>query len=250
MEITPFYGDQPLSVQHVVVRVNPEDQERADALVLRTQAIVTVEDTPSFNLAKGAAGQLKALLNEIETGKKACKQPFAAIGEAVNEQARAVGNPVLIEHQRILGLLNGYVARLEAAEKEAERKAAEVIRLAQEEHDRKIRAAQEAQLKAEAEARAAQGIAEREKARADDKPKRSLVPGGRVDHPYEFKLRSLRETINAGCINLLRWELDIRACQDSVRAQLEIDPNCMPSLPGIEVTRTINVSVKASARVL
>ncbi len=276
MEITPYYGEQPLSVQQVVVRVNPADQERADTLVALVRSkIVTVEDTKSFNAAKAAAGQLKALLNEIESGKKACKQPFSAIAEAINQQALQVGNPVEIEHRRILGLLNGYVARLEAAQKEQERKHAETIRLQQEEHDRKIREAQEAQAKAEAEARAAQGIAQREKARADanaqmliaaqeqlakemalevaeigsDKPKRSLVPGGRVDHPYEFKLKNLRDTINAGCINLLRWELDIRACQDSVRAQLEIDPNTEPSLPGIEVTRTINVSVKASARV-
>jgi hypothetical protein len=259
-----------------VVRVNPADQERADALVLRTSAIGKVDDAKSFNEAKSAAGQLKALINEIETGKKACKQPFSAINEAINQQALLVGNPVEIEHKRILGLLNSYVARLEAIQKEQERKAAEATRLAQEEHDRKIRAAQEAQARAEAEARTATDELAREKARADanaqllvaaqeqlakemamevagigaDKPKRGLVPGGRVDHPYEFKLKNLRETINAGCINLLRWELDIRACQDSVRAQLEIDPNCTPSLPGIEVTQKINVSVKASARIL
>jgi hypothetical protein len=83
-----------------------------------------------------------------------------------------------------------------------------------------------------------------------DKPKRGLVPGGRVNHPFEFRLKNIREVIQAGCINLLRWELDIRACQDSVRAQLEIDPSREPTLPGIEVTRKINVSVRASARVL
>ena len=275
MDIVPYYGNQPLSVQNVIVRVNAADQERADALVLRTSAIVEVKDSKSFGEAKAAAGQLKALLNEIESGKKACKQPFSAINEAINQQALQVGNPVEIEHKRVLGLLNKYVAKLEAEEAEEKRRAAEAARLAQEEHDRQIRAAQEAQAKAEAEARAATDEAARQKARADanaqllvaaqaqlakemdleiatigvDKPKRSLVPGGRVDHPYEFKLRNLRETINAGCINLLRWELDIRSCQDSVRAQLEIDPNCTPRLPGIEITRKINVSVKASARV-
>jgi pyruvate/2-oxoglutarate dehydrogenase complex dihydrolipoamide acyltransferase (E2) component len=276
MDIVPFYGQEPLSVQHVAVRVNPADQERADALVLRTSAIVKVEDNKSFNEAKSSAGQLKAILNEIEIGKKAARQPFGAITEAINEQARLVGNPVENEHKRILGLLNSYVAQVEARQKAEERQRAEAIRLQQEEHDRKIKEAQEAQAKAEAQARAATDELARVKARADanaqllvaaqeqlakemamevaaigsDKPRRGLVPGGRVDHPYEFKLKNLRETINAGCINLLRWELDMRACQDSVRAQLEIDPNCTPSLPGIEITRKINVSVKASARIL
>jgi hypothetical protein len=276
IEIIPYYGNQPLSVGDVFVRVNPEDRKRAEALIVRTSAIQKVEDQDTFRAAKSAAGSLKALLNEIEASKKASKQPFSAIAEAINQQAIDVGSPVATEHRRILDLLNDYVTRLEEIEAEKERaRKAEAERI-QAEHDRKIREAEAAQHEAEARARAAQDEAERQRARAEanaqmlvatqeqlareialevaqlgnDRPRKGLVAGGRVDHNYDFKLLNLRETINAGCINLLRWELDIRACQDSVRAQLAIDPNREPTLPGIEVKRRINVSVKASARVV
>jgi hypothetical protein len=276
LDIVPFYREQPLSVSDVFVRVNPKDRERAEALVARTSAIQKVENQEGFRAAKSAAGSLKALLNEIEASKKASKQPFSAIAEAINQQAVDVGSPVANEHRRILDLLNDYVARLEEIEAEKERaRKAEADRI-QAEHDRKIREAEAARLEAEARARAASDEAERERARAEanaqmlvatqeqlareiamevaelgnDKPRKGLVAGGRVDHNFEFKLLNLRETVNAGCINLLRWELDIRACQDSVRNQLAIDPNREPTLPGIEVKRRINVSVKASARVV
>jgi serine phosphatase RsbU (regulator of sigma subunit) len=276
MEIVPFYGQSPLSVSNVFVRVNPEDQKRAEELVVFTSSIRSVDDQPSFNRAKAAAGQLKAMLNEIENGKKSSKATFTAINNAIGEQARLVGDPVDQELRRVLDLLNGYVGRLEAKAKEEEARARAIAQAQQQEALRRIAEAQDAQRRAEEAARAAKDEASRERARADakakelalaqaelaremeleiagigaDRNKRSLVSGGRVDHPYTFKLVSLRETLNAGCVNLLRWELDVRACQDSVRAQLQIDPEREPSLPGIEITKKINVSVKASARVL
>jgi hypothetical protein len=65
---------------------------------------------------------------------------------------------------------------------------------------------------------------------------------------YEFRLVGVRNACGGG-LRLLRWELDKLACQDSCRAQRDIEPNKMPRLPGIEVTQRINVSVKASARI-
>jgi hypothetical protein len=47
----------------------------------------------------------------------------------------------------------------------------------------------------------------------------------------------------------LRWELDKLACQDSCKAQLEINPDAEPTLPGIKVSRAVNVSVRASAKI-
>jgi hypothetical protein len=276
MDIVSYYREQPLSVGNVTVRVNPEDRKRAEQLILETGAILTVNGSESLNKAKRAAGQLKALLNEIESARKASRGPYTAIAEAINVVARDIGEEVEAEHKRVLDLLNQYVAQLEAKRVAEERAKQEASRRAQEEHDRRIAQAQAAQLAAEERARQAQDEVAREKARADatmqtllvaqqelakemaleiaqigaDKPKRGLVPGGRVNHPFEFRLKNIREVIQAGCLNLLRWELDIRACQDSVRAQLEIDPSREPTLPGIEVTRKINVSVRASARVL
>jgi GMP synthase-like glutamine amidotransferase len=276
MDIVSYYREQPLSVSNVTVKVNPEDRKRADHLILRTSAILTVEGPESLTKAKHAAGQLKALLNEIESAKKASRGPYTAIAQAINVVAQEIGAEVEAEHKRVLGLLNSYVAKVEAERAAEEKAKQEAIRRAQEEHDRRIAQAQAAQQEAEERARKALDEAAREKARADattqmlvvtqqqlakemalevakigaDKPRASLVPGGRVDHPFEYTLKNIREVIQAGCLNLLRWELDKRACQDSVRAQLEIDPNREPSLPGIEISRNINVSVRASARVL
>jgi uncharacterized phage infection (PIP) family protein YhgE len=274
MELTPYYGDQPLVVQSVQVRVNPKDQKRADALLNRTSGFVSVFDSASFATAQQLAGQLKAFLNEIDKGRKGAQEPFKSINEQINEQARLIGDSVGAEHKRILGLLNAYVAELEARQKEQDRKHAEALAREREAHDAKIRAALAAQEAAEEKARAALDEAARIKAQAEaqaqmlvaaqeqlakemamevanlgaDQPRRGLVPSGRVDHPFEFKLLNLGETVRAGCLGLLRWELNIQACQDSVRAQLAIDPNCTPSLPGIQVKRSINVSVKANAK--
>jgi hypothetical protein len=276
MDIVPFYGEQSLAVSDVIVRVNPDDRARALALVERTSQIVKVNDPASMQMAKRAAGELKAMLNEIEAAKKAAKLPFSAINEAINTQALDVGSPVASEHRRLLNLLNGYVEALEAARaREEAARIAEAQRI-EAEAQRRIAEAEAARKKAEAEARAAQDEVVRARAQAEaareearvaqeqlarelaleaaaigaDKNRGSLVAGGRVDHTYEFRLVSLRDCINAGSINLLRWELDLRACAASVRSQLEIDPNREPSLPGIEIKRKTNVSVKASARVL
>jgi hypothetical protein len=276
IDIVPYYGENSLAVSEVIVRVNPNDRARAVALVERTGTeIIRVEDEQGFQAAKRAAGELKSLLNEIEAAKKSAKLPFAAITEAIGAQATDVGTPVLVEHRRVLELLNRYVARLEALREASERARREEQRRIEAEAQKRIAEAEAAKHKAEEEARLAHDEASRQKARADaatqqaqiaqeelarelaleaslvgaEKDRRGLVAGGRVDHTFEFKLVNLRDCINAGCINLLRWELDKRACDSSVRSQLEIDPNREPSLPGIEITRKLNVSVKAAARV-
>jgi hypothetical protein len=275
MEIVPYYGQDSLAVSEVIVRVNPGDRARAIALVERTGQITGVENEQSFLEAKRAAGELKSLLNEIEAAKKSAKLPFAAISEAINSQATDVGTPVQVEQRRVLDLLNRYVARLEAARETAERARREEQRRIEAEAQKRIMEAEAARRKAEEQARAAEDEAARQRALTDaavhearvaqeelarelameasmvgsENERRGLVPGGRVDHHYKFKLVNLRECINAGCINLLRWELDIRACQSSVRSQVDIDPNRDPTLPGIEITRELNVSVKAAARV-
>jgi hypothetical protein len=273
MEIVPYYGNEPLSTNSVVIRVNPEDRKRAQALLAETSSIVAVKDEQSFEAAKYMAGRLKSLLNEIETGRKATKQPFDAVLQAIAETASEVGNPVRDEHKRILSLLNGYVTQLEEIRKAEERARREETARIQAEHDRKIREAQEAQMRAEQQAREAQDEAARQKARADAQaqmllaaqeqlakeiaaevaemdrtPDKSLVAGGRVDHKYTFRLTDVTATIRAGALRLLRWEVDHLACQDSCRSQLEIDPGREPTLPGIEVSRSINVSVKARSR--
>jgi len=274
MEITPYYGNEPLSTSSVVIRVNPEDRKRAQQLLGEASEVVVVKDDETFAQAKYMAGRLKALLNEIETSRKSTKQPFDAVLEAISQTAAQVGNPVKDEQQRILGLLNEYVSLLEAERKAQERARLEEARRVQAEHDRRIREAQEAQARAEAQVREAQDEAARQKARAEAQAKalaaaqeqlakeialegaqvgqeqaqKGLVTGGRVDHVYKFKLIDVTQVIQAGALRLLRFEIDHLACQDECKAQLDNNPDLDPELPGIQVTRSINVSVRARSR--
>jgi predicted DNA-binding protein YlxM (UPF0122 family) len=274
MEIIPFIGTEQVTVSSISVKVNPDDRARAETLVLRTGVINRVEDKGGFNAAKKAAGELKAMIDEIADSKKAAKRPFSTVEAAIEQLATEVLQPVADEHKRILAMLNGYVARLEALQKEEERKKIAQLQQQIEAERAKLREAQLAQLRAEEQARKAQDEASRLQAQEEirrraeaaeqaqlaaemageisqigQKPKPSLVPGGRVGHKWDFVLTNVRETVKAGCWNLLRWELDKLACQDSCKAQLEIHPDAEPTLPGIQVTRTVNVSVRASAKI-
>lgn len=270
MQIIPYYGEEPLTTTVVQIRINPEDRKRSRELLAATADIVAVKDEQTFTLAKHALGQLKSMLDEIALAKKSIKTPFDAVITAIGETAREIYDPVLMEHRRIQELLNKHVEVLEAKRKEEERHHREEVRRIQQEHDRKIREAREAQEKAEREAREALSEMARQKAKAEaqqllllaaqeqlakelaidaantfESGKRGLVSGGRVDHNWEFELENIREVVRANCLNLVRWEVDHRACADACRAQLEIDPDGEPTLPGIKVTRKLNVSVRA-----
>lgn len=274
--IVPYFGEEIVTATSIEVRINPEDRERAQALVERTSEITAVDDAVSFEAARGAAGQIKALLDEIALDKKRSKLPFAAVEAAIEKLAVNIANPVKTEQDRILGLLNGYVTKLEAARKADERARADAQRKVQEEADRRVREAEIAQAAAQSELQAAKDEIERSKLReaaqrrdnqllqqqlarelaADveqlgqsNEPPRGLVPGGRVNHTYDFELVNVQATCDARCYRLLRWALDIRACQDSVKTQVEMAPNIEPSLPGIKITKRLNVSVKASSRI-
>jgi len=270
MELVPYYGEEPLTSNSVQIRINPADRKRARELLAATADINKVSDEQTFTLARHSLGQLKALLEEIEQGKKAVKKPFDKILEAISTTAKELWEPVMNEHRRIQELLNGYVKILEEARKEEERRHREQTRRQQQEYERKISEARVRQAQAEEQARAAQDEAARQKANADaqaqllvaaneqlakeialeasnmfESAKHGLVPGGRVDHNFEFTLVDLPATLKAGALRLLRWEVDHRACQSACQAQLEIDPDSEPTLPGIQVTRKLNVNVKA-----
>lgn len=274
MEIIPFVGDQQLTATSVTIRVNPADRARAEELVERTAQCRLVNDTPSFERARTLAGEAKAMLKEIEDSKKLAKKPFNSVEKAIDKLAAEVALEVSSEHERILILLNAYVRKLETERAAEERARAEAARLEREAHDRKVREAEAAKRAAELAARQAQDEAAklrleqealknallveqqklaREMAEelamiGEDQPKKGLVPGGRVDHPYTFKLMNLPELINNHRLDLLRWELNVRACQDDVRLQLERNPDAKPVLPGIEISQEISVSVRATRR--
>lgn len=215
---------------------------------------------------------MKALLDEIEDARKACQRPQIALRNAIDELARDVAAPLQDEQKRVLGLLNGYVARLEAEEKAEARRREEALRAQVAAQQRKLKEAEEAKARAEAEARQAKdeteairlkAEAQRRQEAAEDaqlaqemaleaakignqNPPKGKVPGGRVDHVYDFELTNIEAVVKAGGWRLVTWKLDKLACKDSVRAQLQIAPDAEPRLPGIRITKRINVSVRAS----
>ena len=250
MDLIPYVGGTQLTASSVVVKVNELDSDRAEELVLRTCTIVQVDDPDSFFEARRAVASLKAMIEEITLSKKSAKAPFTAVGRSIDELADSVNAPVQAEHQRILALMKIYVEKLEA-----ERKAFEARRQAmQHEAERKIAEAKTAQLKANNED--AKALADLNLARAQlDRQmaveaaplaQAGVVPGGRVSHPYKFKLVDKGAVFASGNLRLLRVELDILACQDAVKAQLERGET--PHLPGIEITQETTISVKAAAR--
>jgi hypothetical protein len=254
MQITPFVGETIVSSDTVSIRVNPKDRERADDLVLRTSTITMVKDEHTYAAAREAAGQLKSMLTEIADSQKAAKGPFTSIVNTISALAKDVAEAVKTEHERILRICSAYVAKIEA-EEEAKRVQ---LRKAQAEAEARIEEARRAALAAKTKAEIAQAHLNLASASvhrdgityaiAQEKP--ALVPGGRLTHPWRFELVDPLATLKAGAgaKRLLRIEVDFLACQDSVRAQLEKNPDQVPSLPGIRVIRETKVTIKATAQ--
>jgi hypothetical protein len=249
MELQTLIDSEVINAAELEVRVNPQDRQRAWVLVGQTtEEVKAVNDEETFAVARQAASRLKSMLDEIERGRKELKGPFDAVGARINELAKDVAGPVKAEQKRILGLLETYVGQLELARKQKELLEAESRRLAHEEAMRKIKEAKNAREKEQA-LLALDLAADIESLGKEEGPPRGLVPGGRVNHTYEFELLDARETIKDGYLRLLRCELDILACRDAVKSQLEKDPELEPRLPGIKITKKLNVSVQAAARI-
>lgn len=253
MKIQPYYGAgpdrEPIEAGALVVRIDPEERERVLALTGRTKTLREVSDEVSFTAARRLAGELKAMANEIQDSKRAAKRPFESILGAIDELAREVWAHGKSEQERLLGCLNGYVAKLEAAQKAEEDKRIAGLRAAKELAEAKIRKAeQEHNVSKAAQAQVEKELAEELAMGFAAAPPKALVPDGRVDHKYTFKLVDLPKLIANGNLHLLRWEVDHLACKDAIRSQLEKNPDKLPVLPGIEITREIAVSVKARAR--
>jgi hypothetical protein len=247
MEIEPLFNHEVIDPTELEVRVNPEDRKRAWVLVGRTaEEVKAVIDDETFAVARQAASDLKRMLDDIEFGRKAIKQPFDAVGARINELAKDVAGPVKGEQKRILALLETYVTQLELARKQKELLEAEARRIADEEARRKVKEAKNAKEREQAQL-ALELAADVESLGQNDEAPRGLVPGGRVNHVYEFELVDPVVVFESGRHRLLKCTLDILACRDAVKRQLEAYPDSEPTLPGIKITKKLNVSVKAAS---
>lgn len=274
MDLIPYFGEARLRASGITIQIRTSDRQYAQELVRRCNHIKAVTDEASYTEARRAAAELKNLSKEIYQAKRAAKQPFEAVEASIEDLAKEVGSPVDAEYERIIALMTGYVRILEDKQKAELARQREKAEAEARAHEEKMRLLQAEKDAAEAKARAAQDELARREAIIEAtkrnqvltdaetlrnlelelramtlEPVRGVVPGGRVTHPYKFRLISAAETVKAGGIRLLRIELDILACQDSVRSQLEIAPDKVPTLPGIEITQETSISIKASSRI-
>jgi hypothetical protein len=250
MELAPYYGENPLTVSDVSVKIRSSDRKRVLDLTERINKEITeVKDDDSFTAARRAAGELKAAHGEIYDAKRGAKRPFEAVLTSIEDLAKELIGKVEAEENRLAQLLKGYVKQLEAKKRDEQRLDRAKKALEEKAHEERVN-----RLQADGQTQAAQ-LAELERglelevAAMNIEPEKGLVPGGRVTHPFKFKLINAEATVKAGCIRLLKIEVDILACQDAVRAQLEIAPDHAPALPGIEVTQDISVTIKAASRI-
>jgi len=272
LELSPYYGEQALTVANITVRVRSTDRERIKELVTKSQAEnKAVTDENSFNRAKRSAANLKATEQDIHKAKRAAKIPFEVVLEKIEELAKDLSKPVIDEQARIIELMKDRVRQLEIQRAAEAKKLREKQEAEERAHRAKVRELELARAEAERKAREAQDQVERMKAQEEAKrkleavnnaetlrllelevasmmqePVHGIVRGGRVSHPFQYKLINAEATVRAGCIRLLRIELDKRACDDAIRAQLEIAPDHEPTLPGIEVTQDLSISIKAA----
>lgn len=250
MELAPYYGERPLTVSDVSVKIRSSDRKRVLDLTERTNKEITeVKDDDSFTAARRAAGELKAMHGEIYDAKRGAKRPFEAVLTSIEDLAKELLGKVEAEEARLAQMLKGYVKQLEAKKRDEQRLEQAKKALAEKVHQERIN-----NLEAQGQAEQAQ-LAELERglglevAAMSIVSEKGLVPGGRVTHPWKFKLVDPSATVKAGCVRLLKIEVDILACQDAVRAQLEIAPDHFPALPGIEVTQDTSVTIKAASRI-
>jgi hypothetical protein len=251
MQLIPYIDGKTLATNKIVVHVNPEDQDRADNIVLQSSTITVVKDQRTYEMAREVGAKLKNMLNEISASEKAAKQPFTAVSSKITQLARDVGSGVKLEHARILALCSFYVAKLEA--EEAERKAR--LRKAQAEAENRIIEARKAAIAAQSQPQADKAqlaIARAEVDRQTIKSEQEQIeqkikaPQTRITHPWKFEVVDPELTLRSGGKRLLRIEPDILSCQDAVRAQLETDPDKEPTLPGIRITRETKVFINAT----
>lgn len=246
MELVPFYGEQPLAGSNVTVRVRASDRQFIKELIARTTKEVTVVNSEeTYTQARRAAAQLKAVSKEVYQAKRAAKTPFEAVTTAIEDLAKELGTPVDKEEERIINLMTGYVRELERKQKQLLKEQQKKLEEQERAHQEKIRQMEE---KERAQAQLLHEL-EMEVQAMNAEPLKGVVPGGRITHPFKFRLIDAAETVKAGALRLLRIELDILSCQDSVRSQLEIAPDREPTLPGIEITRETSISIKASSRI-
>lgn len=122
--------------------------QKASALMISAQ-IEVVNDEATALAATNAEKQLKRIISDVETARKAIKQPVLNLGRDIDEKARQFVAGLESESSRINALRLEYAKNIENARREDERKQREAQEAQQKAAAELERQAQEASEKAE-----------------------------------------------------------------------------------------------------
>lgn len=251
MQLVPVIGTEPVRSDAFSIVVDKGDLKRISALVLAAALIDSVsEDT--LDQATEMAGRIKTMIAEIQDAKRSAKRPFEAVEQAIENRAKAVSADLDKEGKRIHALIRTHVGKIESEQQAIAKRNAEIEAKAQAEiaeYRRKAQAERNEKEKARLleEAMDKELLLEVEQI-GNEKPEPPHVPGGRVSHPWKFKVTDLKALVASGGGRLIRWEIDKLACQDLMRELTERQPpDYIPEIPGLQITREVSVSIRASA---
>lgn len=260
----------------LTIKLTPE-AEGAKALALeKAEFILAVTDAAAQREAIQCAADLKAFARDVEKARKEVKAPFWAAGEAIDAAAKTAVKTVQEEADRIERLIADYQRKEQekadairreqeaiARKIEADRIAAEreKLRLEQEAFRKEQEAARLAQ---EAKTKAARAAAEAERLRLEQErldremtapeppppvilPQAPIVPKAegqavRVEYEYEIEEGGLAKLYAAYGTRFIKMEPDRAAIRYWLNSPGIVDPK----LPGLKITKTTKVSVKAA----
>lgn len=130
---------------------HPEAEKLKLSLLKNSASVKVVDDKPSEAIALSTASELASFRKQLETTRKAVKQPVLDLGKRIDAVAEKFGQEVEVEEKRIRTHLGSYQMKLA----QEQQKIMEAVRVKQQEAARILREAEEAQKQkslAEAEA--------------------------------------------------------------------------------------------------
>jgi hypothetical protein len=222
---------------HDVAIVLPSAIAIRDDLLATSSNVEQVVNADSQAMAIDLIGRINGILKQVESGRKAIKEPFTRKGKEIDGMANTYSGPLENEKNRLSGLVTRFQAaeQQKAWEAEQKRKAEldEIARV-QADLDRAARAGAISQAAA-AEAQNTLNVASA----------KTLVVT--VEPPKAQGVRNIRKFRVTDIAALYRARPDLVELSPRtamINKVIEI-PETIPQIPGIEVYEEIKVQVRA-----
>ncbi len=262
--IIPYVGDTPLTPEDTVIRIPEKFAEYSHNLVLEVRKLTEIKNKADEQKAVEGQKRLQAVLQQIEHARTLAQAPITAIKNAIQDAARSATDELTEERVRIGGLLQAAAnaeqvrrdteirALHEAHGREIDAKAAEVLRLEEEQqklmisarNDEDLFRAGKTRLEAEALAQAARDAAfdldmARETTIIEPEFKSPLIKGASTPEQIDIEIADKKlfisavhgDFLSAKPIGLLKlFDIDLRkqSTKDlikEIRDQNKADPN-------------------------